>query len=385
MLKRFFLILLSFQLVACANTSSVYKPVARETAADVGSIKKFCSNLLWKEEYQFKFDQFCTAREKYEGEAITAAHFANWRAMGAEELMALLELHTQQTYELTKGLDREQLNARKRLRLIEKIQALQVAEKNLHTRVRKLMSFWYQLTHEESLKRTFKDKVKIRLLFSKIREEDKLERLEGELSTRGMIPVLAQVGMMDDPTWWEIEKRSLRRDHNILQGVVALALSVPGVMLSGLPLVVVPEFDFDSAMKLADEYESVVAEKGHQEAVKSVLEKSKSRTTKNSYYRVIARYANIAMFAAAISWSAYDNHVKKHEAFNIVQSAIETPADKREAPVKLKSYADEFAEDAIKRQEEQGAKLTPAQKAEIYKMYRDNAAVIAGETTTKTK
>ncbi len=389
MLKRIFVTLLCFQFVACANLNSISTPVQRETASDVGAIKKFCSNLLWKDEYQFKFDQFCAAREKYDGQIITAAHFANWRTMRAEELMALLELHTQQSYKLTKGLELDKLNARKQRRLFDKIRDLQVAEKNVHTRVRKLMSFWYQMTHEETLKRTFKDKVMVRLLFAKIREQDKLARLEGELTSRGAVAVLAEAGMIDDPTWWEIEKRSFQRDHNIVQGVFALAVSGLAVV-SGQPmLTMVPQFDFDSATKLANEYENIVAEKGHDEALKQVIEKSQTRTTKNSYYRVIARYANMAMFAAAIVSTAYNHHVEKHEAntaaSKVIYGTIETPADTRAAPEKLKSYADEMAADMIRRQEEVDGKLSAAQKAEIYKMFRDNAAAIASETTPKPK
>lgn len=399
-MKRIIVTLFCLQIMACSVAPT-------RAPSSLQGLSLFCTNLLTFKVNTFSFEKFCAVREKFNGKTITEKDFDGWREMAVEELMALIELHTQQTQELTKGLELENLNEKKMKRLNKAVLKLQKAEKNTFKRVRAIISEWYEITHSENLKMTIKkNPLTIDKFFAKVRMQNRLERLESELASRSAVEVFKDAGLADDATWWEKTKNWVKRPvqppvdmsvHATLEALPSLLvnrytvqtalwtfLTVP-VVMTGNYMIFLPYYDLDTAAKLANEVQQEMATgKGLDAAKQLVLARNTKRNVISSYIQATSKYVNTAMFAALLVWAPYthylsvkaDNTAKAEK----IMKVMNTPQVAQTKEEKSAAMIDEITNSLVDSIEQRrGTKVSAAERALLRKSVSDAQRAAEGQ------
>lgn len=411
-MKLIIVTLFCLQIMACSVAPARMSASEERLPNSLQGLTQFCSNLLTTKENKFSFEKFCSVREKFLGKTITEKDFDGWREMAVEELMALIELHTQQTQELTKGLELENLNEKKMKRLNKAVLKLQKSEKNTFKRVRALVSEWYEITHSENLKLTIKkNPLTIEKFFAKVRMQNRLERLESELASRSAVEVFKEAGLAENATWWEKTKNWVKKPvqppvdmsvHATLEALPSLLvnrytvqtalwtfLTVP-VVMTGNYMIFLPYYDLDTAAKLADEVQQEMATgKGIEAAKQIVLARNTKRNVISSYLQATSKYVNTAMFAALLVWAPYSHYldVKADNAAKAekIMKVMNTPKPAQTKDEKSAAIVDEITDSLVQSIEQRrGTKVSESERALLRKSVSD-AQRTAEEQIAKTQ
>ncbi|MEK6556608.1 MAG: hypothetical protein AABZ31_15265 [Bdellovibrionota bacterium] len=333
--------------VACVQT-----PVAQLPARDIAGLQKAladkCRSLLsYKPEQQFDFSLFCSTRDRIaSGEPLT---LEGWEQKTPEELMAIIEAFSMASFGTQKRIEEAKIKTSQARLLKIKIKQLQKSAKNQERRVRELVAYWYKLTHEQSAYRLLKNNSKsVEGLFVKISEAKRIERMEAELAKRGAIEAFESMGFYGDTSFWQKYKDYTYKKRNEKNLLLAILFTIPAVTESNILFAFFPVWDFSKVEKIADRYQEIALDQGHEKAHEMIRQESRIKGTFSTYAKLVAHAVNTS-FMAALIMTGVDAYQDQRQA---EREVIEMSASEGTLEEINQNYMGDLAEKIIKGREE---------------------------------